>query len=422
MNLDEYLSKFTQTTDFPTLDGMRFLMEKLNNPHKKMKFIHVAGTNGKGSICEMLNLCLIDSNYKVGKFISPHLVKSNESISINNICIFDTTVSKYIPILSNIIEEYKKDFGREFTRFEILTTIAILYFYEQKCDISILEVGLGGLYDCTNIITPLVSIFGSISFDHTAILGNTLEEIAIQKAGIIKENSNTIIFNQDALSIIEKTCKEKNNNLIVTFPSDISNYNFDKNFQYFTYKNKYDITLNLKGKKQIENAANVIECVELLNKKYEFNIKNETLLNSLKEVIHPARFEILSSSPLVIFDGAHNENAMENFIETVNLLYKNDKKTFIISIIRTKNYKTILNRLIPSFPDSKFIFTNGNNKEKFFEPTTLLNEASNILNHKNTDNLTCLNLDEALKNLDNYRTTFILGSFYTYTHVYKLFK
>lgn len=209
MLLDKFLASFVQTTDYPTLDAMKYLMKHLGSPEKKLQFIHIAGTNGKGSICEMLNNILILSNYKVGKFISPHLLVSNESICINNTQITDEEFLKYKDTFEKLSQNYFEETGRKVTRFEILTSLAILYFAQNNCDIVILEVGLGGLYDCTNIVNSLISVFGSISFDHTAILGNTLEEIATQKAGIIKENSNTVIFNQPALSVIEQICKEK---------------------------------------------------------------------------------------------------------------------------------------------------------------------------------------------------------------------
>ncbi|MBR3697431.1 MAG: hypothetical protein IKM97_04125 [Clostridia bacterium] len=266
MNLDIFLSNFIQTTDFPTLDAMLYIMKKLDNPEKKLKFIHVAGTNGKGSICEMLNQILINSNFKVGKYISPHLIVSNESISINNKNISDSEFEKYEKLFKNISNEYYFDTGRQVTRFEILTSLAILYFAENNCDIVVFEVGLGGLYDCTNIVNSFISVFGTISLDHTSILGNTIEKIAEQKAGIIKENSNSVIFEQSALPVIKAKCEEKNSKLHVLKYKDINNYKFDKNYQYFDFKNYKDIKINLKGKKQVENTAVVITCLEILQK------------------------------------------------------------------------------------------------------------------------------------------------------------
>lgn len=349
-----------------------------------------------------------------GKFISPHLIHSNESICVNNNTISDIEFEKYLPILNKIIENYKTESNREFTRFEILTSLAILYFYEKKCDIVVLEVGLGGMYDCTNIVTPLVSVFGSISFDHTNILGNTLKEIAYQKAGIIKENSNSVIFMQDALPFIKKVCKNKKNTLHINTLNDISNYNLDKNYQYFTYKNYYNLCINLKGKKQIENASNVIKCIEILNDKYKFNISLEIICSSLKNIIHPGRFEIISSSPNIIFDGAHNINAIENLLDTISNSYANIDKTFVISIITTKDYKEILNRILNKFPTSKFIFTDGNNPNKFWNPEILYNESINILN--SNKNISISNLEKAIQNL-NSSVNFIIGSFYSYKSV-----
>jgi dihydrofolate synthase/folylpolyglutamate synthase len=409
--LDNFLNKFTQTTDFPTLDAMLFLMDKLDNPEKNLKFVHVAGTNGKGSIVEMLNSCIIASNsYTVGKFISPHLISSTECVQINNVPISTNSILKYIPLFENLENEYFAKTSRHLTRFEVLTSIAILYFFENNCDIVILEVGLGGLYDCTNIVEPIVSAFGSISLDHMAILGNTIEEIAVQKAGIIKKNSNTVIFEQKALPVIEEKCKTENNHLTVVYPKDISNYtvdtfsrnnfskekdnidsiaiknniqnlntnNFNDNlYQHFTYKNK-DYSINLKGKKQIENACVVLEIIEILNKN-GFVLKDDFAKFGLKNVTHHARFEIINKNPIVIYDGAHNEGAMKNLIESIKTYYPNNKKKFIISIIQTKDYKTLLNMLVSAFDNCTFIFTSGSNgNHKFWSNDTLYEYAKSI--------------------------------------------
>lgn len=409
MILDEFLSQFVQTTDYPTLDAMHYLMNKLNSPQKNLKFVHVAGTNGKGSICEMLNKTLILSNYKVGKFISPHLFVSNESICINDIQITDEEFLEYRDIFQELSEKYFEETGRKVTRFEILTSLAILYFAKNNCDIVVLEVGLGGLYDCTNIVHSLISVFGSIGFDHTAILGNTIEEIATQKAGIIKENSNTVIFEQKALGVIEKTCKEKNSNLNVIRNNNISNYHFDSNYQYFDYLNYKNIAVNLKGKKQIENASVAIKCFEILNKN-GFNISSDTIYTAFKNLVRPACFEEISSNPKIIFDGAHNENAMPNFVETVKSLYNNKSKTFLVSIITTKDYKAVLKILLGAFKNSTFIFTDGTDENKFFKGQVLYDYAK-TLNTSNT--LEIETFENGFKKL-NSEINFIVGSFYTY--------
>lgn len=420
ITLDTYLDSFKQTTDFPSLDGTLYLLNSLDNPHKKLKFIHVAGTNGKGSIVEMLNNILINSNLKVGKFISPHLIRANESICINNTQIDNSSLPFYINKFTEVEKEFIKKYNRTFTRFEIITALAIDYFYKNNTDIVILEVGLGGLFDCTNVITPIVSVFGSISFDHTQILGNSLKEIAIQKGGIIKENSKSVIFNQEATKYIQKIADEKNNTLKVIYENEISNYSFDKDYQYFEYENiKYKI--NLKGKKQIENATTVLNVIKIL-KENNFNITNDTILNSLSNIIHPGRFETINKSPLVIFDGAHNDNALSNFMEAVNSLYKDIDKTFIVSIIKTKDYQKMINTLFNNYPNSTFIFTSGNNEKKFFSKETLYTYAYDV---KNKLNLNVILKKDEIINIKNHisnNVNFIIGSFYVYNTVINLFK
>ena len=420
ITLDTYLDSFKQTTDFPSLDGTLYLLNSLDNPHKKLKFIHVAGTNGKGSIVEMLNNILINSNLKVGKFISPHLIRANESICINNTQIDNSSLPFYINKFTEVEKEFIKKYNRTFTRFEIITALAIDYFYKNNTDIVILEVGLGGLFDCTNVITPIVSVFGSISFDHTQILGNSLKEIAVQKGGIIKENSKSVIFNQEATKYIQKIADEKNNTLKVIYENEISNYSFDKDYQYFEYENiKYKI--NLKGKKQIENATTVLNVIKILREN-NFNITNDTILNSLSNIIHPGRFETINKSPLVIFDGAHNDNALSNFMEAVNSLYKDIDKTFIVSIIKTKDYQKMINTLFNNYPNSTFIFTSGNNEKKFFSKETLYTYANDV---KNKLDLNVILKKDEIINLKNHisnNVNFIIGSFYVYNTVINLFK
>lgn len=417
MLLDDFLSKFVQTTDYPTLDAMMYLMKKLGNPEKKLKFIHVAGTNGKGSICEMLNQILINANYKVGKFISPHLFVSNESVCINSKNILDSEFEKYRPLFEKLSKNYLEETGRQVTRFEILTSLAILYFAENNCDIVILEVGLGGMYDCTNIIETSISVFGSISFDHTAILGNTIEEIAEQKAGIIKRNSNSVIFEQPALPVIKKVCNNKNAKLHILKTEDLSNYRFDKNYQYFDFKDYKNLKINLKGEKQLENTAVAITCIEILNKQ-GFDISKEAIFTGLCSINHPARFEIIKENPLIIFDGAHNENAMQNFVKTVKNLYPNNSKTFMVSIITTKDYKSDLKLLLENFQNCNFIFTNGTIDGKFWN-SKLLYDFSKSLNTSNT--LRILEFDKGIKELNN-EVNFIVGSFYVYDKTIELLK
>ncbi len=226
LNVEEYLNNFYRGTKDNTLNAMKYFINKFENFQKNMKFIHIAGTNGKGSCTEMLSSILIKQGYKVGKFMSPHLIRYNERISINGIEISDKEMSNLIEELKPIIDEYNKNENTKVTLFELETIMGLLHFYRNNVDFVILETGLGGLYDCTNIITkPIVSVITSIGYDHMRILGNTLPEIASQKAGIIKKDSDTVIFEQETEvnNVFINECNKKNNTLHIVKNSNIQN-------------------------------------------------------------------------------------------------------------------------------------------------------------------------------------------------------
>lgn len=425
MNVQKYLDNFYKGTKNPTLEAMKYFMNKYDNIQNEMKFIHIAGTNGKGSCTETITKILLNAGYRVGKFISPHLVRYNERISVNNINIADNELEKILLELEPLIKEYNiksdkeydrenKEYARRVTLFELETTVALLYFYRKDVDFVVLETGLGGLYDCTNIVRPLISIITSIGYDHMQILGNTLEEIAEQKAGIIKENSNTIIFEQEDKinKIFREKCKEKNNKIHIVKNNDISNVYYDSEFQHMDYKDMKNLYIKLKGKKQIQNSAICLEAIKILNE-LGYKISNQDVRDGLKTVIHRARFEVINKKPLIIYDGAHNEPAIRNLKDTINMYYKDNLKTYIISILKTKDYKMIVKLLLED-KTSRFIFTSGIDadiyisKEKLYKVAKEYNEKGDFYTKE---------LEEAINSIvkeDLNRVNFIVGSFYTY--------
>lgn len=298
--------------------------------------------------------------------------------------------------------------------------MALLYFYRNNVDFVVLETGLGGLYDCTNIISkPLVSIITSIGYDHMHILGNTMPEIALQKAGIIKENSNTIFFeqSQDINNVFIKKCKEKNNNLHLLKNSQISNYRYDDKFQYFDFENFNNIAVALKGKKQIQNSCLCIECMKILQN-LGYKISEKSIRTGLKTVVHKGRMEVLSKNPLIIFDGAHNEPAIQNLKDMINMYYKDFKKTYVISILQTKDYDTILKLLLED-TSAEFIFTSGNDASKYVSSEILYNTA---LKYRKSQKLYKKSLNQAIKYLKEKpsEVNLIVGSFYVYKNVLEL--
>ena len=421
MNIEEYLSHFEKFTKDPTLEAMKYIMEKFGNPHEKMKYIHIAGTNGKGSVSEMLSNSLIKSGYKVGKFISPHLIKFNDGICINNIQISDEEVEKILVPLSKIVEEYNKTHKIPIKWFEVITSLAFIYFYKQKCDIAVIETGLGGTTDCTNIIHPMVSVITTIGYDHMDILGKTLNEISSHKAGIIKKDSDTVFINQPEITeVIQEKCKKEHNKLHLINPENIIDYKYNDYFQSFSYKKYKNIEINLKGKVQTLNATEAIETIDILNRK-GFFISEKAIREGLKTVVHRARMEKICDNPCIIFDGGHNENAIKNLKQNVNQYYKNQQRVYIISILKTKDYSTIIKELLED-KDAIFYFTDGVIEKPYVEKEKLKEEAEQYID---SNKINIASLEEALRQtkiLYKDRVIFVVGSFYVYKKVMDILK
>lgn len=421
MEVEAYLKKFYAGTKDPSLTAIQYLMEEFGNPQKSLNFIHIAGTNGKGSITEMLSNILTKAGYRTGKFMSPHLIQYNERMAINNKNISDQEMETLILELEPKIKKYNQNHEAKITLFELETAMAILYFYRNHCDFVVLEAGLGGLYDCTNMVQADISIISSIGYDHMNILGNTLEEIAVQKAGIIKENGNTIFVKQEKMvnQIIENACKERKNVLHMVNPNDISKISFQEDLTKFTYLDHENIEINLKGFKQIQNAAICLECVEILKNK-NYKIAEQAVREALKTVVHKGRFEMILKNPKIIFDGAHNEPAIENLKNSIHLYYKKAPKVFIISIFDTKDYRKILQQLLQE--DAIFIFTDGNNQGRFIPKEILYDFANKIAKNKTVYQYKIADAIRFIKKKYKDHVTFIIGSFYVYETVMKELK
>ena len=410
----KYLDNYYKGNKSFSLDAMKFFIDEYKDLEEKIKFIHIAGTNGKGSCTEMISNILVCAGYKVGKVISPHLIKYNERMVINGKEISDEELSDLIEELEPKIKKYNETHKMKVTLFELENMLALLYFYKNNVEIAVIETGLGGLQDSTNVISkPLVSVITSIGYDHMHILGRTLPEIAEQKAGIIKENSSTVFFEQtlEVNQVFINECKNKNNQLQLVKQLEIKNHTFDENMQYFDYGNLKHIAVNLKGAKQIQNASICLETINILNN-LGYTITEESIRKGLSTVVHKARMEVLSKDPLIIYDGAHNEPAIENLKETVKMYYSNYKRRYVISILRRKDYKKMIQLLLED-TEASFILTSGNDAKRFatskelYEVATKYSKGQEILQKS---------FDEAIEfimNNDNY-ANFIVGSFHVY--------
>ena len=425
LDIVKYFNTYFRSTRMPSLEAMHFFMDEYNWFEKDMKFIHIAGTNGKGSTTKIITDILIKSGYKVGTIISPHLIKYNERISINNQLITNEELESFILELDPKVQRYneyarKKDLN-DVTFYELITTIALLYFYRNKVDFVVMETGMGGLYDGTNIITkPIASVITSIGLDHTSSLGNTLEEIATQKAGIIKKDSDTVIFNQseNVNQVFINKCEQVKNKIHIIKDEDIENYKFDKDYQYFDFKDHKNIQLNLRGKAQIRNTALSLEVIDIVRKK-GFKIPEEAVRDALTNIVNHGRMELLNKDPQIIFDGAHNIPAMQNLMEMVEMYYPNTNKQYIVSILERKDFEDML-RILSKDKNSRVILTSGNDEMKYASKEHLYECAKEYIPE---DRLDKMELKEALVKAKNGNVlTFVIGSFYVYGTVVETLK
>lgn len=313
---EEYVSGFSRTGGSITdLSRISELLERLGNPQSGQKFVHIAGTNGKGSTLEYISRILIDAGYKTGQFTSPFIEKYSDRIRINGENIRDDELNRIAERVKNNLSDC------QYSQFEITFSIALIYFKEKNCDIVFLETGIGGLLDATNIIeAPLVSVITSISLDHTNILGNTILEVAEQKAGIIKKRCPVVMSadnTDDAVNTVKSRADQLGSIFIMPEPGKctIPNYNAYKNSfseTAFIYKGK-EYKVNMCGVHQVSNGMTAIETAKLL-RDLGFEISDENIKNGLSAAMVKLRAEILSEDPLVIADGAHNISGIDSLI------------------------------------------------------------------------------------------------------------
>lgn len=319
------------------------LLKELGNPQEKLEFIHVAGTNGKGTTSTMLSSILCAAGKKTGLFTSPYVFDFCERIQINNKNIPHDDLSRVVEKVKNACDRLSSK-GTEPTEFEAITAAAMLYFYEQKCDTVVLEVGLGGRYDSTNIIPcPKAAVITSISLDHTKILGDTVEKIAAEKCGIIK-NGGTVITtseqNEKALSVIKDTVRVKNGRLLIGDVSAAEILSEDIFGTEISY-NGLTVKIPLVGRHQVENTVGVITAARALG------ISDEFIKKGIESTVIHARMEIISRSPVIMLDGGHNPECAAA-LENVLVRFADDKSiTALIGMMADKDTKDYLAAILP---------------------------------------------------------------------------
>ena len=335
----EYIHSVSWCFCKPGLERIGELCNRLGDPQKKLKFIHVAGTNGKGSVCSMLSSVLKEQGYKVGLYTSPYITVFNERMRING----DNISNDELIELTEKIRPIAEEMTDKPTEFELITALAFEYFYRNFCDVVVLEAGMGGRLDSTNIIdNSLLSIITGIALDHTAFLGDTVEKIAEEKAGIIKKETPVLFGGEDktAYFVIEKKAEEMNSPFYSVGYAGLRVNKMELEGSRFDFDAHKDLQISLLGSYQPRNAAIVVSAVDILNS-IGFEISETALKNGLSKAKWQGRFERVSKSPLIIFDGAHNPQGIAAAVESIKLYFGDQKVCVLTGVLRDKDYLAI---------------------------------------------------------------------------------
>ncbi|MCM3765461.1 folylpolyglutamate synthase/dihydrofolate synthase family protein [Neobacillus niacini] len=337
----------------PGLKRMEWMMDKLGHPEAKMKTIHIGGTNGKGSTVTFLRCILQAGGYTVGTFTSPYIEQFNERISVNGKPISDQEIMDLANIIRPLADELEETELGGPTEFEVITAMSFYYFANNSSiDLVLYEVGLGGRFDSTNIINPLASIITNIGLDHTNILGNTYEEIAFEKAGIIKEHTPifTAVKHPGALKVIQKQADTMQAPIFkLNHNFSISNHESLAHGEQFTLQTQFNhleqLEISMMGQHQTENAALAVTTAQYLTQQGELLLNQQAIRNGLKQAYWPGRFEILSEDPLVIIDGAHNDEGITALVEELTNRYEGKSIHIVFAALKDKKLDAMIAKL-----------------------------------------------------------------------------
>lgn len=355
MKYEEAMKYITEVGNFGSNYGLERtykLLEHLGNPERDLKLIHIAGTNGKGSTTSMITEILMGEGYKVGMYTSPFIEEFEERIQINRNNIPKESLAILMDEIKVAVDKVIEAGYNHPTEFEIITVLMLLYFKKENIDFGVIEVGLGGTLDSTNVIKPIIQVITSISFDHTNLLGNTLEKIAREKAGIIKRGIPTVIYPQqeEVLKVIKNKCFEMDSELYIANNENLkfkNIVNLDKPYQLLKYNNEIDILLPLLGEHQIINLSVAMQAIEVLNSKNIIDISITNIVKSIKNVSWKGRLEVLSNNPYVVIDGAHNIQGIKTLSRNIKKYFKYENLYLILGILADKDVEEMIKIITP---------------------------------------------------------------------------
>ena len=418
--------KFQKTGGFERIEK---LLELLGSPHKKLKFVHIAGTNGKGSTSTAMAYILKEAGYRTGLFTSPYVVEFGERVQVDGKYIPREEIAEICGLIKEKAELIKSE-DMHPTVFEVTTALAMVYFAKTQCDIVFLEAGIGGGHDSTNIIpSPLACVFTAISLDHTEMLGNTTEEIAREKSGIIKEGTTVISYplcnggidfsaqDKAAFNVIKSESEKLDCPFLTADCNKVQLREDSINGLHFAYEN-LDIRTEMVGSFQIGNLLTAVETVKMLREK-RYNIPDEAIEKGIAEFRIPARTEKISKEPMIILDGGHNEASVAALSQTIRKYLSDRKVTLLLSFMKDKDYETCLRLLSPVCENAVFTCVDkvrGENGE------VLAEKAELIFKNVYFDNSVDAAYEKALSLLKDDGVLIVAGSFYLASYVRSLFE
>lgn len=353
MTYEEAVSKINSLLRFgmqPGLERIEELLRRMGNPQKKLRFVHVAGTNGKGSTCALLSSVLTKAGYKTGRFTSPFVTEFRERMQIDDEMISEEDLARILNEVYPLVEQMAGE-GLVITEFELITALAFAWFYEKRCDVVVLEVGLGGRFDATNVIDcPLLSVICSISLDHTAILGDTVEQIAFEKCGILKRGGAAVVYPVQpgrAMDVIREQAREKRCALRVTKLDLVKVLEKGLRGSKLSHRGM-TLFLPFIGEHQVKNAETVLTAIDLLRQR-GLQISDEAVKEGVAAAKLPARLELLSEQPVVLLDGAHNPGGAEALGDAIKAYLPGKRVVGVMGMLSDKDSGAALHTLGPLF-------------------------------------------------------------------------
>jgi dihydrofolate synthase/folylpolyglutamate synthase len=373
----DWLYSFKQYGSKLGLERIFLIMKQLKNPQNNIKIVHVTGTNGKGSVCKYVGSILQKAGYSVGVYISPHLERFSERIVIDDREISDEEITLLVEKIKPVVDEIIGNNNTP-TFFEIVTAMAFLFFSDSSVDFAVVEVGLGGRFDATNVVIPVVSVITNISLEHTARLGEDVKSIAFEKAGIIKDNVPVITaVKDDAKIVVEKTAKEKNAQVICIDKNSWKRLSYTIQYQEFLIYgilNEYTVKTSMLGSYQGENIALAVTAAEQLQMNGTYLTDND-IIDGISTAFNPGRMEIIAENPTVLLDGAHNPAGMKMLKKTLKEDFEYERLILIIGILEDKDIQRMLTTIIPV---SDVVIVTKSKNARACEPTALKDRIKEI--------------------------------------------